>query len=171
MFMPKLIKNNAPADNPWFLVDKAAELDTVTQHDASHLLLPLAHYLDPELVAQLKAAGKEVGVWLDSDETPDSLAEHLSTLSLVAVNFPAFTDGRSYTTATSLRQRYGFEGEIRAIGDVLVDQLFAMKRCGIDAYELNDDTDIDTALAAFNTFSTSYMSTVEESEPLFKRRA
>ena len=111
------------------------------------------------------------GVWLDSSEGPEALVGDLDALSIIAVNFPKFADGRSYSTAHLLRERYGYRGEIRAIGDVLHDQLFFMKRCGIDAYAVRADKDIEAALAGLSTFSDAYQAAVDQPQPLFRRRA
>ena len=81
------------------------------------------------------------------------------------------TDGRGYSTARLLRERYGYQGEIRAIGDVLQDQLFLMARCGFDAFALRADKSIEKALAAFETFKAPYQAAVDQPQPLFRRRA
>jgi uncharacterized protein (DUF934 family) len=121
-------------------------------------------------VTRSSAAYPALGVWLDSHEDPEALADDLDRLSLVAVNFPKFTDGRGYSIARLLRERYHYQGEIRAIGDVLQDQLFYMQRCGIDAYALRADKDIEKALAGLSVFSETYQAAVDQSEPLFLRR-
>ncbi|MDI5932932.1 DUF934 domain-containing protein [Halomonas sp. M4R5S39] len=109
--------------------------------------------------------------WLPSDtELTDALALELVKAPLVAIDFPAFTDGRGYTLARLLRERHGYEGEVRAIGDVLVDQLFYMTRCGFDALALREDQHLDDALRALGAFSVSYQPAVDQSEALFERR-
>jgi uncharacterized protein (DUF934 family) len=84
----------------------------------------------------LLARGSPVGVRLKSDQHPEALAADLGRLAVVAVEFPKFRDGRGYTYARLLRERYGFRGELRAVGDVLQEQLTFMRRCGFDAFEL-----------------------------------
>ena len=91
-------------------------------------------------------------------------------LSWSPVNFPQFTDGRGYSIARLLRERYGWRGELRAIGDVLRDQLFYLSRCGFDAFALRDDQDPHAALTAFDDFSEAYQASVERPQPLFRRR-
>lgn len=109
--------------------------------------------------------------WLASDtELTPELAEELAHAPLVAIDFPAFTDGRGYTLARLLRERHGYEGEVRAIGDVLVDQLFYMTRCGFDALALREDQHLDDALRALGAFSVSYQPAVDQAEALFERR-
>ena len=112
-----------------------------------------------------------VGVWLDSHDDPALIAGDLRHFELIAVNFPQFTDGRGYSTARLLRERYGWRGELRAIGDVLHDQLFYLARCGFDAFALREGQDAHAALAAFGDFSDAYQSSVERPQPLFRRRS
>lgn len=170
--MPKLIKNGAFADNPWQLLAKDAGLEDCLNTSAGAIIVPLALWLEQK--AALQDSGKQIAVWIDSDETPDALAEglkeDLETLPMIALNFPVFSDGRNYSNAVSLRQRYAYKGELRAIGDVLRDQLFYMKRCGFDSFDVSDQVKDEDALSAFSDFHTSYASTVEEPLPLFKRR-
>lgn len=82
----------------------------------------------------LLSSGVRVGVQIEPAEAVEELAELLPRLALVAVAFPKFRDGRAYTSATLLRQRLGFTGEVRAVGDVLREQAYVMTRCGIDAF-------------------------------------
>ena len=95
----------------------------------------------------------------------------MQALELIALNFPSFADGRAYSSARELRNNLGFKGEIRAIGDVLRDQLFYMARCGFDAFLLRDDQNVETALGAFDDFKDGYQVSVDKPLPLFRRRA
>ena len=94
-----------------------------------------------------------VGVRLASDETLEELLGDLERLDLIALDFPNLNDGRHFTTARLLRERYGFRGEIRATGQVLRDQLFAMARCGFDSFELQPHQDTAAAQNAFSEIS------------------
>lgn len=87
----------------------------------------------------LLARGESLGVLLKSGEAPEDLADDLDELELVALEFPVFNDGRSYSAARVLRERYGFAGELRAVGDVLLEQLHFMHRAGIDAFDMEAD--------------------------------
>lgn len=111
-----------------------------------------------------------VGVWLDSHEDAAEIANAVNSFAVIAVNFPKFTDGRGYSIATLLRSRYGYKGELRAIGDVLRDQLFYMQRVGFNAFAVRADKDIHDALKALKDFSVAYQGSVAEPRPLFKRR-
>ena len=95
----------------------------------------------------LELGNKEgTGVWLDADEAVETLAPYLDSTPVVALNFSSFSDGRSYSSAVILRRRYSYQGEIRAVGDVRLDQLEQMSRCGFDTYQLAFDQDRDKAM-------------------------
>lgn len=118
--------------------------------------------------AALKSRVGKTGVCLRSDELPEQI-EALAELPLVAVDFPKFGDGRGYTSARLLRERHGYRGEVRAVGEVLRDQLFYMARCGIDSFALKAGKDIEGALEAFKDFSLSYQAAADDPRPLFRR--
>lgn len=167
--MPKIIRHDRIVDDGWQLRVLAADEtpETISLPNAP-TLLPLAVWLARR--DELLARQEPLGVWLDSHEGPEALADDLEHFTVIAVNFPKFTDGRSYSSARLLRERHGYQGEIRAIGDVLQDQLFYMRRCGIDAYALRADKDLEQALAGLRVFSESYQTAVDQPQPLFRRR-
>lgn len=104
----------------------------------------------------LDARTGRTGVRLRPADEPDAVVGDLDALPLVAIEFPKFTDGRGYTTARLLRERHGYQGELRAIGHVLRDQLFYMHRVGFDAFELAPGKSLTDALEAFSEFSVTY---------------
>ena len=112
-----------------------------------------------------------LGVWLEGHDDPALIVPDLRHFEVIAVNFAQFTDGRGYSIARLLRERYGWRGELRAIGDILRDQLFYLARCGFDAFALREGQDAQAALAAFDDFSEGYQSSVERPQPLFRRRS
>ncbi|KPQ24045.1 MAG: hypothetical protein HLUCCA13_10835 [Halomonas sp. HL-48] len=113
----------------------------------------------------------ELAPLLASDcELTAELVNNISAAPAVAIDFPAFTDGRGYSLARLLRERFGYQGEIRAVGDVLVDQLNYMQRCGFNSMALRDDQDPNDALRALNAFSVRYQTDVEERQALFEKR-
>ncbi|MFW5823986.1 MAG: DUF934 domain-containing protein [Marinobacter sp.] len=153
-------------DDDWVVVDHPSEGES--------LRLPEGRCLIP---AELWLAGHEhyagndrIGLWLESHEEPEMIAGFVDQLPLIAVNFPKFSDGRGYSTARLLRERFGYRGELRAIGDVLLDQLQFMKRCGFDSYALRPDKDITKAARCLNFFSNAYQAATDNDEPLFRRR-
>ena len=107
---------------------------------------------------------------LEPGDDPASVAARLGSVARVEVNFPSFTDGRGYSIARLLRERHGYRGELRAVGDVQRDQLFYLARCGFDAFLLRDGQDAGESLAALNDFSEAYQASVERPQPLFRRR-
>lgn len=113
--------------------------------------------------------GDPVGVRVPNTADVADLAEDLPLLALVALEFPKFADGRAYSQARLLRERHGYRGEIRAVGDVLRDQLLFMARCGFDAFELRADRDLADALAAFDEFTESYQPAADQTQPLYRR--
>src|SRR5205085_10473246 len=122
-------------------------------------IVPLAHWKG------------EPGVVLSTADDPASIAADLDKLSTIVIEFPQFTDGRGYSMARLLRERYGFKGEIRAAGEVLRDNLFYLSRCGFDSFLLSDQTRLAEALSGLEDFSEAYQASVERPEPLFRRRA
>ena len=165
--MADIIKNRQIASDSWQLL-KAADGNLPPVPPEGDVIVPLAVWLDQR--AQLRARTGRLGVWLDSHEEPAAIAEDLRHFDLVAVNFPKFVDGRGYSAARLLRERYGWRGELRAIGDIFRDQLFYLASCGFDAFALRAGEDPHGALTAFDDFSESYQGTVAR-PPLFRRRA
>lgn len=119
---------------------------------------------------ELSGRADPVGVRLGPDDDPEALAQDTKSLPLIAVEFPKFADGRGYSSGRLLRERLGFSGELRAVGDVLRDQLHFMERCGFDSYELKAGKDLQDALAAFEEFTVAYQGATDEPRPLFRRR-
>lgn len=160
-----LIKNNQLAEDNWVLIsDKTIE--SAEQLPQGDLILPLTVW--QKLNGQLP--GRTVALWLDSDEAPAVLKEALDQLPLIAINFPHFSDGRGYSYATVLRQQYGYKGELRAIGDVLRDQLFFLKRVGFDSYVLRADQNAAECIKALQDFSIRYQTSTDNPAPLFRTR-
>lgn len=102
----------------------------------TRVILPLAVYLDLD-ADERKAAGDRLGVSLQPGDQLDAIVDLLGELSLVALAFPAFNDGRSFSKAELLRSRHGYKGAVRATGQVLIDQLPHMLRVGFDEFEVS----------------------------------
>ena len=160
--MPQLIKNRAPAQDPFTLLRAADD-----PLPASPAIVPLAAW---KAKRDALAARGDVGVWLASADDPAEIADDVACLPLVAVDFPQFSDGRGYSTARLLRERYGFTGELRAIGDIQRDQLAYLAQCGFDAFAIRDGKDVQDALAGLDDFSDGYQLTAART-PWFRRRA
>ena len=157
----QIIRNRAIVDDDFVHVADGAELPD------GKPIVALARYAaaHEELLARYSTLGVRVG----SDKLPTDIPE-LSRLALIAIEFPRFTDGRGYSIARQLRDRYQFTGELRAVGWVLRDQLFYMERCGFNAFEVKPGKPLDSALQAFGEFSVTYQAGVDDKRPIYRRR-
>ena len=130
--MPLLIKDGRVTADPWTLVPDDEPLPA-----SGPVIVSL-----PRLRAErdsLLTRGEPLGVRLKSSELAREIVRDAGALALIALEFPSFRDGRAYSTARLLRERYGFRGELRAVGNVLRDQFLFMHRCGFDAFEVADE--------------------------------
>jgi len=162
----KLIKGDRwEASDPWQWVGRAVP---VAQLPAGPVLVPLAlwHHHRAELRVRLP----DLGLWLESSQGPEEIGEDPNAFPVIALDFPQFVDGRSYSHARLLRERHGYRGQLRAIGEVLCDQLYYMCRCGFDAFCLREDQDLEVALRSLKAFSDSYQAAVDQPLPRFRRR-
>ena len=169
--MSRLIKNNAVVDDGWTTLALAeGETPEGVALPAGDVLFPAAVWLARK--AEILAGHPRVGLLLQPEDKVEDIAGDLAHFAVVAVNFPKFVDGRGYSTASLLRQRYGYSGELRAVGDVLHDQLFYLRRVGFDAFALREDKSADYALEkGFTTFSEGYQASTSQPQPFFRRRA
>ncbi len=153
------------AQDPWHL---CAGEDGPQPHPAAadHKLLTLEQW---HAVRDTWPAGLTTGVLLPNDADVADLAADLPRLSLVVVQFPKWVDGRAYTQARLLRVRHRFAGEIRAIGDVLVDMMPLLQRCGVDAVQMRADQDRAAAERALGFFPGHYQGDVVDHRPAFAR--
>jgi len=119
----------------------------------------------------LISAGRRVGVRVQSDEEVETLAYDLPRLAVVALVFPKYRDGRAYTTARLLRQRLGFTGEVRAVGDVLREQAGFMVRCGFDSFAPADGSSPAEWAHAAGRFRHVYQRAADARAPVFVERA
>jgi uncharacterized protein (DUF934 family) len=155
-----LIKNRAIVEDPFTYVRDDEPLPD------GDVIVSLARFRG----SRAELEGRRIGVRLPGETEPAELAPDLDALSVVALEFAKFTDGRGYSTARLLRERFKYEGELRAVGYVLRDQLLYMSRCGFDAYEIAPGKDPLEALAAFDEQSVRYQPAVDETQPIWRRR-
>ncbi|WP_237065166.1 DUF934 domain-containing protein [Microbulbifer guangxiensis] len=166
----QVIVDGAVKTNEWQLLPLDEETAALAAADLppGRLVLPLPVW--QQVKDQLEERRHEVGVWLDSDETADQLGEDARTLPLVAVHFPAFADGRGFTTGRLLRERYGFTGELRAVGNFMRDQLTYLRRCGFNSFAFQGEQAPEALLGSLHDFSDSYQAAADQPRPLFRRR-
>jgi len=148
--MRKLLRPPELVDDGWRYISEETA-------GAQGVIVPFAQFLsDPAAWA-----GRTVGVRVGPADRIEDLAPHLAGISLVAVEFNSFADGRGFSLARLLRQQHGFQGEIRAVGaGVKRDLLFAMARTGFTTFELAPGQTLDGALASLKTFSLAYQAAV-----------
>ncbi len=138
------------------------------------VLVPLAVWQAQRATLAARVAEGTLGVWLPPDAQAQVLQEggqDINQFAVIGVDFPKFTDGRGYSIGYNLRARHGFTGQLRALGDVLRDQMFYMQRVGFDAYEPRADKNIHDALKGLTVFSESYQHSLDQKNPLFRRVA
>jgi uncharacterized protein (DUF934 family) len=157
-------------DGPRFETDARELLGGLPgEHAAADGAVPLDAWL-----AQRATGQRPPAVWLAPDDDFTRLREDCAHLKLIALQFPKAADGRAYSIAAILRTQYGFRGELRAFGDIQIDQLFFMRRVGFDSAvlkpELRRAESLPPIRAALATFSERYQGAADEPLPLFKRR-
>ncbi|MGO3343699.1 MAG: DUF934 domain-containing protein [Marinomonas sp.] len=158
--MPKLIKNGNIVDNLYTWQQDSESEAT----DAS--IVPMSKW-----ISEQDSIGHVAGIWIDAGEGTDDLANiDLNQFDVIGINFPAFVDGRGFSYARLLRERLGYTGEIRALGNFIPDQLGYLLRVGFNGFQFNDDVNLEKALELHKSFSNAYQSDVNEPRPIFLRR-
>ena len=152
-------------EDSWTVIDNT-DFTSAADLPAGDLILPLQVW--KTLATDLQ--GRNIGIWLNSDQHPTDLKEICQNFPIIAINFPVFSDGRGYSYAHVLRAQLNYKGELRAIGDVLMDQLFYMKRCGFDSYALRQDQKPEIAIRHLQDFNVTYQAAIDTTEPLFRSR-
>ncbi|WLD56841.1 DUF934 domain-containing protein [Salinispirillum sp. LH 10-3-1] len=152
--LPNLILNDAAVSDNYTVVSPD---DAVPA--AGDVILPLA--LWAEQGADLRASGRKVGVWLASDQLAEDLSDSVKSADVIAIEFPKFADGRGFSTAYLVRNRLGYTGELRAIGDFLLDQLFFLRRVGFNAFRIPEDKCIEKGLELLNPINVRYQASTD----------
>lgn len=157
-----LIKNGAEAEDAWkFVADEGA----LPAHGCVTVSLKRALNGEDDILLR----NQSLGVRLVPEDDPAELVPHLDRLGLVEISFPKYTDGRGYSQAQLLRRRYGYTGELRAVGHVLRDQILYMHRSGFDAFE-TERADLPNVLEALAEFSAFYQHAADGGHPVFSAR-
>ena len=196
--MSNLIRNNAIVENEWTTVTLPAGEETVRKQAGKVVMFKLTgeQTCTPEQIAATvipengkvivplavwqarkdeltpRLAKGELGLWLATHEVLQSLIDaidDINRLPIIAVHVERFADGRIFSIGNLLRTRYGYRNELRAFGDVLRDQLFFLKRCGYDSYQIRADRSAADALTGLQDFSQPYQGAVDESMPVWRR--
>ena len=171
--MATIIKDKKLAADPWLRLDAGADGAHLRPFPAipaqGDVIVPLAVW-QAEREALLARIGGRIGIQVNGHEEPSSFADDLEHFGVVAVYFKSFGDGRGFSLGRLLRERYGYKGELRAVGEVARDHLYYMEQCGFDAFLLREGEDPVEALRGFEDFSESYSASVARPQPLFRRR-
>lgn len=166
MTATRYIKDQQILEDTWTHLDAEAPLPDDLN---TAIAVPLTRF-----IAERKALTARTGPLavhaLGTDDIRELTAEDLKRLSLILLDFPHFKDGRCYSHAHILRTQLGYTGDLRAVGDVLIDQLFFMMRCGINEFALRSDKSFERGLKAFKDFSVVYQGTADERETVFSAR-
>ena len=161
----QVIKDRSIIDDDWSLIRDIEDSSPIPEGD---VILPLAFWQANR--DQLLKTKKKHAIWIDGSIETESLLDDIEFFSVIALDFPIFKDGRSYSHARLLRERYNYKGELRAVGDILQDQLFFMERCGINSFQIREDKNIEEALNGFKIFSDRYQAAADDAAPISKRR-
>lgn len=158
--MPKLIKNGEIIDNTYeWLQDGEQEV-------TSNSIVPAQKWL-----SEKDSMGSVAGIWLEAGDGVEFLQDiDLNQFAVIGVDFPAFTDGRGFSYARLLRERLHYQGEIRALGHFIPDQLGYLLRVGFNGFQFNEDVNLESALALHKPFSITYQGDVADPRPIFLRR-
>jgi uncharacterized protein (DUF934 family) len=157
------IRDGAPAEDGW-----TGLTDDQALPASGRIIVSLKRYRAER--ETLAASGLTLGVRIPNTERVDDLAAELAGLPLIEVEIPKFADGRAYSQARVLRERYGYKGEIRAVGDVLRDQISMMARCGINAFAPRADQNLQDCLSAFRDFDLAYQRGADGVQTVWQQR-
>lgn len=168
--MAQIIKNGSIVSDDWTTLQLAeGETPEAVALPAGKVIFPLPVWQARKV--DILGRGEPIGLLVQPNEKVEDVAADLAHFAVVAVEFPKFVNGQGFSTASLLRQRYGYQGEVRAVGDVVHDALFYMKRVGFDAFALKEGKSADYAIdKGFTTFSQGYQASTDQPEPLFRRR-
>ncbi|HZP12009.1 MAG TPA: DUF934 domain-containing protein [Nevskiaceae bacterium] len=161
--MSKIIRHQRIVDDDWIAIADDAEIPT-----SGRAIFSWKRW--QEVRDALKTGDVVAGVRIPNTLDLATAWDQLKDRPLIAIEFPAFGDGRAFSQARLLRERYGFKGEIRAVGDVVRDQIFFMHRTGIDTMVPRADQDLAVCLTAFRDFTVPYQGSADQPISVFQRR-
>jgi len=158
-----LIKNGAYIDDTWTKVS-----DEEALADNTNAIVSLTRWQkESELLSKRNAP---LGLRLEAGESPEAITADLAAFDLIELSFPAFKDGRAYSYARMLRQDYGYEGELRATGDVLRSQVSFMHRVGFDAFEVDTRITPEVLAAELARYSHKYQPSSDDAATVIELR-
>ncbi|MDR3519139.1 MAG: DUF934 domain-containing protein [Azospirillaceae bacterium] len=159
--MALLLENGAVVTDPWTVLDDAAGSDGIPE---GPVIVSLERWQRDRAVLELRNA--PLGIRLKSHQLAGEIAADLDRFGLVVLELPKFRDGRAFSTARLLRERYGFTGEIRATGAMIPDQFLFLVRCGVSSVEVPDNADLAVWRHALTEITIAYQAAATADEPL-----
>ncbi|AKF07111.1 DUF934 domain-containing protein [Sandaracinus amylolyticus] len=160
----RLVRDRRVVDDSFVHVGEEGEIP-----DGADVIVPWSRWTKER--AQLGARRGRIGVRVPSDRKAEELASDVASFAVIAIEFPKFADGRGYSIARHLRDRYAYRGELRAVGNVLRDQIFYLSRCGFDTFEIDASKSAEDAIAGLDDFSVKYQTAADEKTPIWRRHA
>lgn len=157
-----LIKNQNITEDRWVHLD-----NETPAHFSGQETISLSRFLNE--TSDWTTKNVEFGVRLEPQDDIQKITDFLDQLSLIVLEMPAFTDGRTFSQARLLKERYGFKGELRAKGDFLRDQMFFLARVGVDSFDFPEQTNLEDRLIAFKEFSVTYQGSADDTRPHYLR--
>ena len=165
--MPDVIKDGGIVEDCWQLIERA-DIETFRPRPKQHYILPLSFWL--ALGTALETFDSPPGIWIDGDQELEPLADWMTKLPLIAIRFSAFSDGTGFSTGALLREAYGYEGELRAFGDLIADQVPHLRRCGFNVFSLKENESLETARSQLVGSNLSYQGSIYNPRTPFKFR-
>ncbi len=171
MTIIRILNQSAPArpemildqDDPWVYLSELSQ--QTVDHD--YLIVPWQDWqADPESFSHIQ----HLAIQFPNDGDLEVLKNQLDQIQMLVLDFPAFTDGRSYSIASTLKQQYYYQGELRATGDILPDQIHFMWRCGFDSLEVKDDSLAEVIINKSPPFTAFYQTAIKGERPIYKQR-
>ena len=158
----QIIKNQKIIEDPWQLLEVDEDFSD------GDFIIPFVRWKNERNA--LKGRNGKLGISINGDDDLDQLVEDLDHFAVIALEFPKYTNGRCFSYARLLRERYNYQGELRAMGNILRDQMELLARCGINAFVLGENENLTEALNSFNDISVKYQSAADAVEPLYRNR-
>jgi len=165
----QIIRDRRVCESHWQHVPDGVLADNPDARLAGAIIVSLADWRLHKI--ELARRAVTIGVRLGAGDDIEEIADDLSAVALIALEFASFSEGRAYTQARLLRDRHGYQGEIRAVGDVSRDRLAFMERCGINAFEMGGNGNLEAALKAFAEISDFYQPAADRKPPIASYRS
>ena len=162
----QIIKHRQIVEDHWQHISAETTIDQLPSGD---IIVPSPLWLEQK-DALLQRDGR-LGISINGDTELTQITPELDQFALIAIHFSPFRDGRGYSIARTLRRDCNYTGELRAIGNVLRDQIAFMARVGFDSFEIDSKQDINDALNAFKEITVKYQPSFDEAKPLYQRTA